>query len=146
VQLSPHFSLDEFIHSQVASRYGIDNTPPAELMPTLQRTAQGLERIRLLTGVLVISSGYRCSQLNKRTGGVPGSQHVRGEAADVTVPGWSPEELARVILDYQAAVGFDQLILEYPGPGGWVHVSFTNEPRGEVLTKTAKGYQKGLSA
>lgn len=145
--LTEHFSVEEMTHSQVASRYGIDNTPKPEVTAALRRTCEGLERIRSLVGKPVnISSGYRCSQLNKRVGGVPGSQHVRGEAADINVPGLAPEELARLIAENKAAIGYDQLILEYPGRNGWVHVSFNDKPRGVELTKTEKGYQQGVVA
>lgn len=147
MQLSPHFSLAEFTHSQLAARYGIDNTPPDAALKALTQTAAGLEKIRaLLDGPVVISSGYRCSQLNKRSGGVPGSQHVRGEAADILAPKLTPTELAGLIRANKQTIGYDQLILEYPERGGWVHVSFCGSPRGEELTKTGKGTQKGLVA
>lgn len=147
MQLTAHFTLEEMTASQVASRYGIDNTPKAETVLALRRTCEGLERIRsLVNGPLHVSSGYRSSQLNKRVGGVPGSQHVRGEAADISAPGMTPEQLASLIQQNKERIGYDQLILEYPGRNGWVHVSFTDKPRGNELTKTEKGYQQGVLA
>lgn len=144
-QLTSHFSLEELTASQIACRYGIDNSLPIELMPAMLRTVRGLERVRSVVGApIVVSSGYRCPQLNKRTGGVPGSQHVRAEAADITAPGMTAAQLAQRIMANASKVEYDQLILEYPAQNGWVHVSFSVAPRGEVLTKTRRGTSKGL--
>ena len=133
--LSPHFSLEELTASDTAARKGIDNTPPPDARAALVRTAIGLETVRALLGVpLLVSSGYRCPALNKLVGGQPASQHMRGEAADFTAPQFGPPEaIVKRLDDYRV---FDQLILEF---GRWVHVSFTDKPRREVLVIDAKG-------
>jgi hypothetical protein len=46
MQLSEHFSLQEFTVSQKAARRGPDNAPPPDVLPALRRTAEGLERPR----------------------------------------------------------------------------------------------------
>ena len=69
MQLTPHFSLAELTASNKAKDMGIDNTPPQELIPRLIRTAEMLERIRELLGApVMVTSGYRCSALNKAVG------------------------------------------------------------------------------
>jgi hypothetical protein len=143
MQLSPNFSLSELIYSETAEKSGIDNTPPLEVVPNLKRLAAGLEAVRALLGApLEISSGYRCAALNQAVGGSSASQHVLGLAADFVCPGFgTPLEVARAIQG--SGVEFDQCILEY---GRWVHLSFSDAPRGRTLTiyDEEEGYIAGL--
>ena len=122
MKLSPHFDLAEFTTSQTASRLGIDNTPPAYALENLKRVAQWLEGVRILLGVpIIISSGFRCLELNRAVGSRDSSQHVLGQAVDFTAPGFgSPRHVIDRIID--AGMMFDQLILEFP-PSGWIHAS-----------------------
>ena len=85
---------------------------------------------------IYVNSGYRCSVHNAAVGGASGSQHQRGEAADLRIDG-VPEKLARVIV---ANGKWDQLIL-YPS---FVHVSWKKNGvnRKQILRKAASGYQK----
>lgn len=125
MKLSTHFDLSEFTLSQTAARQGIDNTPPADVIESLKRTAQGLEGIRILLGVpVIVSSGYRSPRLNAAVGGSKGSQHMTGEAADFTAPGFgAPRHVMDRIID--VGLEFDQCILEFATAGaGWVHISF----------------------
>jgi hypothetical protein len=132
--LSPHFTLDELTASQTAVRRGIDNKPTIAIMRNLTRVAETLEKVRALVGKpITISSGYRCSELNREVGGASSSAHVLGLAADINCPGMSPKELARTIL--AGGIEFDQLIYEGAGGGGWVHIGLSaGAPRNEVLT------------
>lgn len=141
MNLSEHFSLEEFIRSDRAKVRGIDNTPPEDLLPAMQLTARGLERVRELAGhPLWILSGYRCPDLNKLVGGVPTSQHVKGEAVDIICPGLgSPKVLAKLIQANAIQIGYDQLIADRNARSEWVHVSFTAAPRGQALTMTTTG-------
>jgi len=145
MKLSPHFSLSELTASQTAIRRGIDNTPPPDVVETLKRTALGLEGVRSVLGSpVIISSGYRSPALNRAIGGAGRSQHTLGEAADFICPGYgSPLEVCRAIV--KAGIGFDQLIHE----GTWVHISFTQKPRGQVLTAhfnvSGVSYTRGLA-
>jgi hypothetical protein len=121
MQLSPHFELSEFVVSETAARLGIDNTPPPAVVEKLRYVALCLEGIRTVLGKpIVVTSGYRCPKLNKAIGSKPTSQHLKGEAADWTCPGFgTPKQ----IVDYLRHVNvcYDQIILEY---GQWVHASF----------------------
>jgi hypothetical protein len=143
MQLSPNFSLSELVYSETAEVSGIDNTPPPEIVENLTRLAAGLEAVRTLLGApLEISSGFRCAALNEAVGGSSTSQHVQGLAADFACPAFgSPLEIARAI--QQSGIQFDQCILEY---GRWVHLSFSDLPRGRMLTiyDEKKGYLAGL--
>ncbi|HKR44555.1 MAG TPA: D-Ala-D-Ala carboxypeptidase family metallohydrolase [Paraburkholderia sp.] len=133
MRLSPHFSLDELIQSETATRHGISNQPgPAEL-DNLVRLADVLELVRtLLRGrPMLISSGYRAPGVNRLVGGAPNSDHMSGRAADFICPGFgSPLHVCRAI---DASIPFDQLIFE----GTWVHLSIPAEGRDarrQVLT------------
>lgn len=123
-RLSPHFTLEEMTASGTARRYAIDNTPQdvhIECLRNLCRTT--LEPIRRRFGVLRITSGYRSPALNKRVGGATGSQHTRGEAADIHV---SDRDAALKMAEYvRRHVNYDQLIVEHRRSTGayWVHVS-----------------------
>jgi zinc D-Ala-D-Ala carboxypeptidase len=131
IMLSPHFTLAEFTDSQTAARLGIDNTPPADILPALYRTAQGMEAVRVRLGgaPVLISSGYRCIELNRALGSKDTSQHVRGEACDFTAPRFGdPMEVVVALKD--SGVEYDQLIIEFRR---WVHISFGANPRHHVL-------------
>jgi zinc D-Ala-D-Ala carboxypeptidase len=131
VNLSPHFTLAEFTHSQTAARLGLDNDPPIEIVAALKRTAQGLEAVRVrLGGVpIIISSGYRSPAVNRAVGGSERSQHMRGEAADFTAPRFgTPRQIVDALAD--SDVPFDQCILEH---NAWCHISFSDKPRRQAL-------------
>jgi hypothetical protein len=129
-QLSPHFSLAEFTFSSTAKRMNIDNDAPPAVVENLKRTANGLERVRqLLNGNAIrISSGYRSPRLNAAVNGQPKSQHLTGQAVDFTSPYGTPDQIVRLIKS--SGMDFDQLIAEF---GSWVHISFADNPRQQVL-------------
>ena len=83
-----------------------------------------------------VNSGYRCKNHNEAVGGVKGSQHLLGEAADLRIDG-SPEELANAIKENGR---WDQMII-YPG---FVHVSWkrNGQNRKQVLRKVGNGYRR----
>ena len=148
-QLSPHFSLSEFTHSQTATRLGLRNEPLSAELANLRRLADVLEDVRrALGGVpIIISSGYRSPAVNNAVGGARNSAHLTGRAADFTAPRFGPpKRICQRIID--AGIVFDQLIDER----GWVHLGIAPqgvEPRREVLTAFfAAGvptrYAKGL--
>lgn len=123
MQLSPHFSLAEMTFSQTATRYGLDNTPSPVVIANLQNLCINLlEPLRKITGPIRVSSGYRSSLVNSRVGGAANSEHLYGQAADITVPGMSNYDLACLIRDQ---FQFDQVILEF---NSWVHVSLRMIP------------------
>lgn len=147
MNLTPHFTLDEMTYSETALRLGLDNTPNADALAALTRTCEGLERIRALAQrPIFVTSGYRAPAVNLKVGGQANSQHMKGEAADIVCRSLgAPIMLAALVNDNLAALGVDQLILEF---GRWTHVSFPppgRAPRGEVLTIDARGKLRGLN-
>lgn len=142
MNLSEHFTLDEFCTSQTAARLGISNDPPIEVVATLKRTAAGMERVRnvLNSNAIHINSGYRSLKVNAAIGSKSTSQHVTGEACDFICPTWgTPEKIMRAIVE--SAIDYDQLILEYDA---WVHISFSPRNRRQALVidySGTKAYQ-----
>lgn len=134
IALTPHFTLEEMTQSDYATRFGIDNEPPASLHENLLMLAEGLERVRTILGMpMRINSGYRSPKLNTGIGGAKNSAHTEGRAADFICPEFgTPLEICLHLVDAQNAkvVDFDQLIQE----GNWVHIAFAMDPRNEILT------------
>ena len=150
MQLSKHFTLQEFTKSQTATRLGLKNQPSPEHIVRLEALCENvLEPVRVFFNIpFSPSSGYRSPELCKAIGSKPTSQHARGEAVDFEVPGLSNRDVAQWIVDN---LNFDQLILEFYEEGdpnsGWIHVSYVDgdKNRKEVLTLTKEnGYQFGL--
>lgn len=133
-----NFTLNELLRSRVGENRGIDNTPSDEIKRQLEFTIAGLQRIRCALGrPMIITSGYRCPELNLAVGGVESSQHVKGEAADFISPSFGrPSDITEYLSDRMGILGIDQLILE----SSWVHVSFTTVPRG-IFLKSAKAVE-----
>lgn len=142
VRLTAHFDLAEFTRSNVAAAKGIDNTPPPDVVRRIWSTAGHMEMIRALLGKpILISSGYRCSELNKAVGGVANSAHQTGYAVDFTCPEYGSPYKVAMELANSSSISFDQLILE----GTWIHISFDPKMRRELLTLRDGQYKKGIS-
>ena len=124
-QLSKHFTLEELTFSDAAARHGIDNTPNEEIIENLKRLcALILEPVRDIVHKPVhVTSGYRSPIVNSLVGSKVTSQHTRGCAADIKVPGVAPEVLMKAIIG--AGLPYEQVILEFQN---WVHVSVPNNP------------------
>lgn len=133
--LSPHFRLSELVASGTAIRLHLDNTPSAAVVERLRALCvHVLEPLRRRVGCVRVTSGYRSPRVNAAVGGVRGSQHLLGEAADLYV---SSSEMAEKWLSVLRGTPFDQIILEPRGAKHrrWLHVSYTERhaPRGVVL-------------
>lgn len=148
MKLTPHFTLAELTASTMAASLRIDNTPPPELIPRLILLAEMLERIRATLGSpVVVTSGYRCQQLNLAVGGASTSDHPQGHAADIIAPNFgSATEVARLLAPLVATLGIGQIILEGVRGKQWVHVS-THVPEraiNRVITITDAGVVPGI--
>ncbi len=135
--ISKHCNYEEATRSQTAIRHGIDNTPGIEIIKSMIFVANTLfEPIREWYGKpLIISSFYRCPELNSKVGGAPTSQHCKGEAMDIDTG--SREENKKIFEWVKLNLKFDQLLWEYGDEFGpdWVHVSLKKEGnRNQIIT------------
>lgn len=108
--------------SNTATAKGIDNTPDQTVTNNLTKLIEAvLDPLREWYGKpIIVNSGYRCEALNKAIGGAKSSQHMLGEAADITVG--SKEENEKLFNYIKDNLEFDQLINE--SDFSWVHVSY----------------------
>ena len=133
MKLTPNFTLEELTQSETAERKGLDNTPNKEVKANLVRLARFLEEIRRVLGrPIMVNSAYRSPEVNTAIGSKPTSQHCIGCAADIKVPGLTPDNIVKEIL--KTNLEYDQLIREFDS---WVHISipnkFADKPRKQVL-------------
>ena len=130
MKLSKNFTYEELCHSGVAERKGLRNRPKTteeERVVIKNLKALCIEVLQPLRDYLgkpvVISSGYRSEEVNRMVGGVKGSQHLKGEAADIHVE--NTEHLLKIMHFIMEETDFDQLIWEKNKAGTqWVHVSY----------------------
>jgi hypothetical protein len=131
MNLSEHFTLEELT---ATSHREFDNTPKASELANLMRLAALLEQVKTLLGgkPVMINSGFRSKQVNDSVGSKDTSQHRIGCAADIRIPGMTPDEVVKAII--ASDIGYDQIIREFDS---WTHISVPNttadKPRKQAL-------------
>jgi hypothetical protein len=122
--MTPHFTLAELT---ATSHRQFDNTPNEAETANLQRLAEFLEQVKTaLDGKpIMVNSAFRSKQVNDSVGSKDTSQHRIGCAADLRVPGMTPDQVVRAVI--AAGLPFDQIIREFDA---WTHISVTNTPDG----------------
>jgi len=129
--MTPHFTLAELT---VTNHRQFDNTPNAVEIANLTRLAQFLELVKAkLDGKpIMVNSAFRSKQVNDSVGSKDTSQHRLGCAADIRVPGMTPDQVVRAIMSH--GLYFDQIIREFDA---WTHISIPNTaallPRRQAL-------------
>jgi hypothetical protein len=129
--MTPHFTLAELTHTDHRT---LDNTPNEQEIANLQRLAELLELVKVAVGgrPVMLSSGFRSKPVNDAVGSKDTSQHRKGCAADIRVPGMTPDAVVRAIL--LAQLPFDQIIREFDA---WTHISVPSDvgnfPRRQAL-------------
>jgi len=135
--LTEHFTLEELT---ITNHREYDNTPNPDQINNLTRVAELLEQVKALLGgkPVMVNSGYRSPQVNLAVGSKPTSQHCLGCAADIRVPGMTPDQVVQAIK--ASEIPYDQLIREFDS---WTHISVPNltggEPRKQVLIIDKQG-------
>ena len=127
-----NFSFSELLYSTTAEQYRIKNIPDLEEADNLlELIVYCLQPIRDKLGKpMIITSGYRCEELNNKIGGVKNSQHTKGQAVDFKVKGMTAKEVINFIVDNDFE--FDQLINEHDM---WVHISYAKEKNRKQVLK-----------
>lgn len=138
-KLSPHFTLGELTRSK--SHPEVYNIPSHAHIENLKRVCGWLEALRarynerygLGEEPIIITSGYRSAELNRKVGGVSTSNHLTGCAVDIRVAG--KEQLIRyacILIDYadETHQDFDELLLEH-GSNSVIWLHFAVRPPGQ---------------
>ena len=122
IQLSPHFSLEELTHTDHRE---FSNEPNETERANLVRLAIFLEQVKELLGgkPIMVNSAFRSKAVNDAVGSKDSSQHRVGCAADLRVPGMTPDEVVQAIIG--SGLPFDQVIREFDR---WTHISVPNTP------------------
>ena len=130
MNLSPHFTLEELT---TTDHRQFDNTPNASEIANLTRLADFLEQVREAVGgkPVMVNSAFRSKQVNDAVGSKDTSQHRVGCAADIRVPGVTPDQVVKAVIT--AKLPFDQLIREFDR---WTHISIPNDPKGKPRGQT----------
>ena len=119
-----YFSIDEMTRSDTARRLGIDNTPSDSIKNNLTLFINKiLDPIREDWGSpIIVSSGYRCPELNKAVGGVKTSGHMYGFCADLQVKG-DLRKFSNFVIEWmkEHQMKWDQIIWEKSGNVTWLH-------------------------
>ena len=120
--MTPHFTLEELTHTDHRQ---FDNTPGAEELVNLKRLALFLEQVKeaLRFKPIIITSAYRSKAVNDACGSRDTSQHRLGCAADIRVPGMTPDAVVRAVM--ASGLAYDQIIREFDA---WTHISIPNTP------------------
>lgn len=122
VNITPHFTLEELTASETAERNGWDNTPGEAELANLKRLANLLEQVRALVNKpVMVNSAYRSKKVNDAVGSKDTSQHRLGCAADIRVPGMTPDQVCRAVI--ASGIAYDQIIREFDR---WTHISVPN--------------------
>jgi len=120
MNLTPSFTLEELTHTDHRE---FDNVPNEEELANLYRLADFLEQVKALLGgkPIIVNSAFRSAEVNRAVGSSDKSQHRRGCAADIRVPGMTPDEVVKAIIG--SDLPYDQVIREFDR---WTHVSIAN--------------------
>jgi putative chitinase len=124
MNLTEHFTLEELTHTDHRT---LDNTPNETEQANIQRLAEFLEAVKTLLGgkPIMVNSAFRSKAVNDAVGSKDTSQHRVGCAADIRVPGMTPDQVVRAII--ASDLGFDQVIREFDR---WTHISIPNQVTG----------------
>ena len=131
MNLTEHFTLEELT---TTDHREFDNTPNETERANLVRLAGLLELVKVALGgkPIMVNSAFRSKQVNDAVGSKDTSQHRIGCAADIRVPGVTPDQVVKAVI--AAKLPFDQLIREFDR---WTHISIPNDlngkPRGQTL-------------
>ena len=137
MNLTPSFTREELTHTDHRE---FDNVPNEDELANLYRLADFLEQVKALLGgkPIIVNSAFRSAEVNRAVGSSDKSQHRRGCAADIRVPGMTPDEVVKAIVG--SDLPYDQVIREFDR---WTHVSIANtddsKPRSMALIIDKQG-------
>jgi hypothetical protein len=137
MNITEHFTLEELTHTDHRQ---FDNTPNDAELANITRLAEFLEQVKTLLGnkPIMVNSAFRSKLVNDAVGSKDTSQHRVGCAADIRVPGMTPDEVVKAVI--ASDLGYDQIIREF---NAWTHLSIPNSihntPRKQALIIDKQG-------
>jgi hypothetical protein len=149
-QLSKHFTLGDLSSKSVVSKYKVEpqnGLSYGQLVYNLSSLALNvLEPALALYPKLQVNSAFRTTAASN-----PSSQHTKGQAVDIQIPGLGKDQYFAVAKKLANNLNYDQLLLEYKNYGTgqpWIHISFSvDSQRKQVLTLyNDKTFSQGLSS
>lgn len=135
--MTEHFTLEELTHTDHRE---LENTPNEAELANIKRLAEFLEAVKTLLGgkPIMVNSAFRSKAVNDAVGSKDTSQHRVGCAADIRVPGMTPDEVVRAVI--ASDLEYDQVIREFDR---WTHISIPNQsgasPRKQALIIDKQG-------
>ena len=136
MRFSKNFTLEQdMAQSETADELGIDNTPnEQQIEQFMYLVLYSLQPVRDRWGMVKVTSGFRCYVLNTAIRGSKTSDHMKGKAADIRVPG---ADLKDVFNWCRKHLVFGQLIYEAQQHGRepWIHIALprTNKPNQQCM-------------
>jgi len=121
MNLSEHFTLEELTHTDHRE---FSNEPNESETENLKRLAGFLEEVKTVLGgkPVMVNSAFRSKAVNDAVGSKDTSQHRIGCAADIRVPGMTPDQVVKAVLS--SDLQYDQIIREFDR---WTHISIPNK-------------------
>ena len=141
--MSKYFSLKELIASTEAYKRKIDNTPGEEENAHLEELMEFMDGIRSAWGsAIIVTSGYRCPELNEAIGGSKKSAHLAGYAVDCVPANNRKKEFFEFCKEYLKDLDFDEMLFEKNSKGAiWIHIalkSIDGKQRKKIKTLEVK--------
>jgi len=121
MNLSEHFTFEELTHTDHRE---FSNEPNESETENLKRLAAFLEQVKTVLGgkPIMVNSAFRSKEVNDAVGSKDTSQHRIGCAADIRVPGMTPDEVVKAVI--ASGLNYDQIIREFDR---WTHISIPNK-------------------
>ena len=128
-QITRNFTDTEFTRSNTAIKNNINNKLPDEYTDNMMRVLNLLQVIRdSWNAPIIISSGYRCKELNKKVGGVDSSAHTIGYGVDLVSGDFRVfSNFIKSYFQSHPEIKFDQVIIEKSGKSQWIHIGLYNK-------------------
>ncbi len=126
-----YFTISELCQSNVAFTLGIKNKPSEkETEHMLELIEYILDPLREAWGApIIVTSGFRCDELNAAVGGSKTSVHPYGWAVDIVPKRTNLDDFGKFIKKWvkDNDIAFDQIIFEKNAKGDrWVHIGLYN--------------------
>ncbi len=121
MNLTKHFTLEELTHTDHRE---LNNEPNELETENIKRLAEFLEQVKTVLGgkPVMVNSAFRSKAVNDAVGSKDTSQHRIGCAADIRVPGMTPDQVVKAVLS--SDLQYDQIIREFDR---WTHISIPNK-------------------